>query len=206
MKRGETHSVPHSRRAFLKSAFAGTLALCAAPALWQPSSAVAAESRGGNMLILYFSRSGNTRSLAKHIHRRVGGDIIELETVAPYPPDYDAVVEQARQEQRRNARPEIRTSIPHPETYDTVFIGYPNWWGTMPMPLFTLLETQPLGRKTVIPFCTHEGSGFGHSRQDLQRLCPEARMLEGLAVRGSQVEDARADVDAWLRKLDLLSA
>ena len=140
MKRGETHSVPHSRRAFLKSAFAGTLALCAAPALWQPSSAVAAESRGGNMLILYFSRSGNTRSLAKHIHRRVGGDIIELETVAPYPPDYDAVVEQARQEQRRNARPEIRTSIPcvtsstrsRPSSY-SLLINFINRCCTSPM-------------------------------------------------------------------------
>ena len=157
------------------------------------------------MLILYFSHSGNTRPLAEYIHSKIGGDILELKTVSPYPSDYDAVVEQAQQEQRRNARPDISTVIPNLEQYDTVFIGYPNWWGTLPMPFFTLLERHPLGRKTIVPFCTHEGSRFGRSERDLQRLCPDARMLEGFEVRGSRVGRAQAEVDAWLHRLVFLA-
>ncbi len=205
MKRIEKTSAHLSRRDFLKSAVAGSLMLCAVSVLSHTPSAFAAENRGGNKLVLYFSHSGNTRTIANYIHNRVGGDIIELKTMTPYPSDYDAVVDQAQQEQRQNARPDISTTIPNLEKYDTVFIGYPNWWGTIPMPFFTLLERYPLGRKTVIPFCTHEGSRFGRSERDLQQLCPEARMLEGFEVRGSRVERAQADVDAWLRKLGLLA-
>ncbi len=195
-----------SRRNFLKFAALSTLTLSAVPALSHASSALAAQSRREDMLILYFSHSGNTRTLAEYIHNRIGGDIIELKTTTPYPADYDSVVEQAQQEQRQNIRPQISTSLPNIEKYHTVFIGYPNWWGTVPMPFFTLLETYPLGRKTVIPFCTHEGSRFGRSERDLQRLCPEARMLEGFEVRGSRVGRAQANVDAWLRKLGFLPA
>ena len=157
------------------------------------------------MLIVYFSHSGNTRRLAGLIQERTGAEMVELKTVRPYPEDYDTVVEQARQEQRDNARPEISISMPDLGAYDTVFIGYPNWWGTIPMPFFTLLEAHPLGAKTVIPFCTHEGSRFGRSERDLQRLCPDARMLEGFEVRGSRVGRAQADIDAWLHKLGFLA-
>ncbi len=205
MNQIKKYSAPLSRRSFLKSAAAGTLALCAVPVLSRTSSAIAAENQGGNMLVLYFSHSGNTRTIAEYIHNRVGGDIIELKPVTPYPSDYDAVVDKAQQEQRRNARPDISTTLPDLEKYDTVFIGYPNWWGTMPMPFFTLLERYPLGHKTIIPFCTHEGSRFGRSERDLQRLCPDARMLDGFEVRGSRVNRAQADVDAWLRRLGLLA-
>lgn len=194
-----------SRRSFLKYATVGTLSLSVVPVLSHVSSAFAAQTKGESMLILYFSHSGNTRTVAQHIHSKIGGDFIELKTTVPYPADYDAVVEQARQEQQQNARPDISTSIPNLEKYDTVFIGYPNWWGTIPMPFFTLLEKYPLGRKTVIPFCTHEGSRFGRSERDLKRLCPDARMLEGFETRGSRVGRAQADVDAWLHKLGFLA-
>lgn len=194
-----------SRRGFLKYAAVGTLAASAAPVLSRFSSAFAAESEGGNMLVLYFSHSGNTRKVAEHIHRRVGGDIIELKTVTPYPGDYDTVVDQAQREQKNNARPQIATEIPNLDTYRTVFIGYPNWWGTIPMPFFTLLEKYALGDKTVVPFCTHEGSRFGRSERDLKGLCPRARMLEGFEVRGSRAAGAQNDVDAWLRKLGFLA-
>ena len=195
-----------SRRNFLSHVAAGTLLFCATPLLSHASSALVAEPKGENMLVLYFSHSGNTRTIAEYIHHRVGGEIIELKTVVPYPSDYDAVVEKAQEEQRQNARPDISTTIPNLEKYDIVFIGYPNWWGTIPMPFFTLLERYPLGRKTIIPFCTHEGSRFGRSERDLQKLCPDARMLEGFEVRGSRVGRAQMDVDAWLRKLGFLPA
>lgn len=194
-----------SRRNFLKYAVTGTVAIHAA-ALANASAAWAADARGDHMLIVYFSRSGNTRNVAQQIHQRIGGDMIELETVAPYPQDYDAVVEQAQREQKGNARPAIATEIPNLEKYDVIFVGYPNWWGTMPMPLFTLLEKYPVGNRTIVPFCTHEGSRFGRSRRDLKTLCPHARLLEGFEVRGSRAAGAQEDVAAWLRGLGLLTA
>ena len=135
------------------------------------------------------------------IHNRVGGDMVELKTVSPYPEDYDAVVDMAQEEQQRDARPEISTELPRLESYRTVFIGFPNWWGTLPMAFFTLLEKYDLGDRTVIPFCTHEGSRFGRSEDDLRRLCPRARMLEGFEVRGRRVSGAQEDVDEWLKGL-----
>lgn len=193
-----------SRRNFLKYAIMGTVVINAA-VLSNLSSAWAASSKGDNMLILYFSHSGNTRKVAEQIHGRVGGDMIELTTVTPYPRDYDAVVDQAQQEQQNNARPPIATEIPNLEKYDTIFIGFPNWWGTIPMPFFTLLEKYDVGSRTIIPFCTHEGSRFGRSEQDIKRLCPQARMLEGFEVRGSRAGGAQRNVDAWLRKIGLLT-
>ena len=193
-----------SRRNFLKYAVAGTVAVSTV-ALSNFSSVRAAGPKEDNMLILYFSHSGNTRNVAEQIHGRVGGDMIELKTVVPYPRDYNAVVEQAQREQQNDARPQIAAEIPNIEKYHTIFIGFPNWWGTIPMPFFTLLEKYDVGSRTVIPFCTHEGSRFGRSEQDLTRLCPRARLLEGFEVRGSRAGGAQGNVDAWLRKTGLLT-
>lgn len=184
------------RRDFLKALSFGAASV-AVPALF-PHYAPAAQAKGENVLIVYFSHSGNTRRLAGFIHDRVGGRMIELKTVRPYPEDYDAVVNEARKEQEANARPEIRTTLDGLDKADTVFIGYPNWWGTLPMPIFTLLERYSLAGKTVIPFCTHEGSRFGRSESDLRGLCPQARLLQGFEVRGSRVSGAEKAVDAWL--------
>lgn len=203
----ETHSASLSpslsRRIFLKYAVAGAMAVGAVPALSRFSSALAAEPEGKGMLIIYFSHSGNTRKVAEQIHARVGGDIIELTTVSPYPGDYNAVVEQAKQEQQNNARPQISTEIPDLAAYHTVFIGFPNWWGTMPMPFFTLLEKYDLGDKTVVPFCTHGGSRLGRAEGDLKRLCPRAKILKGFEVSGSRASGAQDAIDAWLRKSGL---
>lgn len=174
----------------------------AAPVLLQ-SSASASQTGEEHMLIIYFSHSGNTRQLAGMIQRHAGGDMVELRTVNPYPQDYDSVVEVARQEQRADARPEISTVLSALEKYDTVCIGFPNWWGTLPMPFFTLLERYSLGNRTVIPFCTHEGSRFGRSISDLEKLCPEARILPGFEVRGSRVSGADDDVREWLGRIGL---
>lgn len=190
-----------SRRDFLKGMMLG-LAAAAAPALLH-HSALAAEAEGGRMLIVYFSHSGNTRQLARLIQERTGADMVELKAVRPYPEDYNTVVEQARQEQSDNARPEISINLPDLGAYDTVFIGYPNWWGTLPMPFFTLLERVKFAGKNVIPFCTHEGSRFGRSESDLKRLCPDARILKGFEVRGSRVSGAGDDVSEWLNGLGL---
>ena len=205
MSKQQKYTIHVSRRNFLKYT-TGILAISTISFFTHVSSATAAEVKGGPMLILYFSHSGNTRTIAEYIHNRVGGDLVEIKTVTPYPKDYDAVVEKAQQEQRQNARPQLSTKLPDIEKYRTVFIGFPNWWGTLPMPFFTLLENCPLGQRDVVPFCTHEGSRFGRSERDLRRLCPDARILEGFEVRGSRVGRAQADVDNWLRKLGFMTA
>ncbi len=187
------------RRTFMKYA-ACALTLSAL----SPLSALAAGTNAKKILILYFSRSGNTRALAEYIHSRVGGDMVELKVAAPYPDDYDTLTDVAKKEQQQNARPKLATVIPDFANYDTVFLGFPNWWGTMPMLFFTLLEEHPLGQKTLIPFCTHGGSRFGRSVQDLKRLCPDAKLLEGFEVRGNSVGKAHEDVDAWLGKIGLV--
>ena len=188
------------RREFLRGIALGAAAVMAAPLLAQQSLR-AAEPGGGKVLIVYFSHSGNTRKLAELIHEQVGGDMVELRTAVPYPREYDAVVDMAKKEQRENARPSIVTELPDLTPYRTVFIGYPNWWGTFPMPVFTLLEKYDLGERTVVPFCTHEGSRLGRSERDLRRLCPHARILKGFEVRGSRVGEAREAVARWLRDL-----
>lgn len=198
----DEESLIRSRRAFLKGIACGAVTALVVPAL-SGRIAHAAETGGNRVLIVYFSHSGNTRQLAEQIHARVGGDMVELKTVNPYPQSYKAVVDVAQEEQRSNARPRIATQLDNLDAYETVFIGFPNWWGTLPMPFFTLLETYDLGRKTVVPFCTHEGSRFGRSESDLKRLCPQARLLKGFEVRGSRVADAQKDVDEWLRGLGM---
>lgn len=116
------------------------------------------------------------------------------------------MVDEAKKEQEANARPAITTTLDGLDRVNTVFIGYPNWWGTLPMPFFTLLERYPMAGKTVIPFCTHEGSRFGRSERDLRSLCPQARLLEGFEVRGSRVSGAEKDVAEWLTGLGLTAA
>ena len=156
-----------------------------------------------NILVVYFSHSGNTRVIANQIHEKVGGDIFEIVTVNPYPMDYDAVVDQAKQEQEDNYRPELATKVENMDSYDVVFIGYPNWWGTMPMPVFTFLEEYDFSGKTIIPFCTHEGSGLGRSVEDITKLCPQSTILDGLAIRGSSVENSQDEVSEWLREIGM---
>lgn len=194
---------PRTRREFLRTAAFGIATVAAAPLL-RGHTAHAAAQGGKSMLIVYFSHSGNTRRLAACIQRLTGADRAEIRPLTPYPQEYDAVVDLAKQEQRRNARPPIAALQPDPAAYDTLFLGYPSWWGTFPMPVATFLETCPMGGKTLVPFCTHEGSRLGRSEQDLRRLCPQARLLRGFEVRGSRVDGAEPAVKAWLTDLGLI--
>ena len=124
-------------------------------------------------------------------------------TTLPYPQDYDTVVDQAKRQQQQNFRPQLATHIDNLDTFSTIFIGYPNWWGTMPMALFTFFESHNLSGKKLIPFCSHEGSSLGRSVVDMQKLAPGATILEGLAIRGRSVDGrtTRTDIADWLAKL-----
>ena len=166
----------------------------------------------GKGLIAYFSRAGenynvgylkvgNTAVMAGYIHERLSGsDIFKIEPVVLYPDKYDECTEVAKKEQREHARPAVKTHIADINKYDVIYIGYPIWWGTMPQIMFTFLEEYNLSGKTIIPFCTHEGSSFGSSVNDLKKKCPESKFLDGLAVRGSDVKKAQKEVNAWIDK------
>lgn len=141
---------------------------------------------------------GNTQYMAGVIQKTVGADIFRIEPVTPYPTDHRTLVDLAAEEQDRNARPAIRGQIDHFEQYDTIFVGYPNYWGTMPMAVFTFLEHFDFTGKTIKPFCTHEGSGMGRSERDIRRLCPTAKVEKGLAIHGAEVKTAGDALSKWI--------
>ena len=137
-------------------------------------------------LIAYFSRKGNNY---------VDGSIVNL------PIGNTEVV--AKKELSNNSRPELTEIVDDMDSYDVIYIGYPNWYGTMPMAVFTFLESYDFSGKTFIPYCTHEGSGLGQSVRDMKKLCPNSRVLDGLAIKGGSVNRNQNDVSAWLHKLGI---
>ncbi len=158
---------------------------------------------GKKILIAFFSHSGNTRVIADMICDMTGGDTFEIKAVQAYPKEYDAVVEQAKRELESNLRPPLAEKLKNAEAYDVIFVGYPNWWGTMPMAVFTFLSENGFAGKTIVPFCTHEGSELGASVRDIEKLCPKSTVTEGLAVYGDEVKNSRGDVAKWLSRLGI---
>ena len=164
-----------------------------------------------NILTVYYSRKGqnywagsiknlpkgNTAVAAEFIQQATDGDIFEIDTVNPYPEDYTDCINQAKAELRSKARPEIKKYLDSIEKYDTIFVGYPNWWGTMPMCMFTFLEHYDFAGKTVIPFCTNEGSGMGSSEKDLKKVCKGSVVKPGLSITGNRVNQMEGRIKAW---------
>ena len=140
---------------------------------------------------------GNTERVAEFIQKAVGGDLFEVKTVKKYSDSYMTCIEEAKEELRTKARPEIKAYPENFEDYDVIFVGYPNWWGTMPMCMFTLLEKYDLTGKTIIPFCTNEGSGMGASERDLKNICKGAMVKGGLSVHGAESANAEGKVADW---------
>jgi flavodoxin len=163
---------------------------------------------GGKILVAYFSWSGNAKALARQIAEETGGTLFEIKTVNAYPETYNECTETAKQEQNRNARPALAGSVTTMAQYNTVFLCYPNWWGTLPMGVFTFLEAYDFSGKTIYPLVTHGGSRFGGSLDDIKKLCPRAAVGEGLSVSafdtnpkdGTRVTTPNRDITAWLRK------
>jgi flavodoxin len=155
------------------------------------------------ILIVYFSRSGNTRKMAYLIHREVGGTIHEIQPEVPYPNSYDAVVDQARKEIQAGHKPALQSTADHIESYDTIIVGSPNWWSTIAPPVATFLSEYDLSGKTIVPFCTHGGGGLGRITTDIGKLCPQSSILSSFEIYGSGGVDAQARVAAWLRKVGM---
>lgn len=154
-------------------------------------------------LTVYFSRTGNTRAIADHIHSVVGGDIFEIETTIPYPESYDECVDQAKQEKASNARPALKERPDSLGAYDVIFVGFPIWWGTFPMAVATFLEGYDLSGKTVIPFCTHAGSGKAQSFSDVEKLTPGSDRSEGFVTWGNNAKDAGPEIRKWLHDIQM---
>ncbi len=153
------------------------------------------------MLITYYSRTGNTREIANQIHERVGGEIIELQTVEPYPEDYEAVKKQAMQELNSGFKPALKTKVKEIGSYDVIFVGTPIWWGTIAAPVKSFLSEYELSGKTIVPFITHAGSGLGRSVTDISKLCQKSTLLDGVAIRGRDVKTAQSKVSEWLQSI-----
>ena len=124
--------------------------------------------------------------------------MFEIDTIKTYPEDYTETTNVAMEEKRKNARPELIRMVDQMDLYDVIYLGYPNWWGTFPMAVFTFLESYDFSGKTIIPFCTHEGSGLGNSERDIRKLCPNANVLPGIAIRGGSVKSAGNSIKTWL--------
>lgn len=166
-------------------------------------------------LIVYFSRRhqnyvngvirdlevGNTEIAARMIQKYTNADLFQIEPLQKYSKDYNECIAQAQADQRRDARPELKSYPTDMETYDTIYLGYPNYWSTMPMAVFTFLEHYDFAGRRICPFCTHEGSGMGSSEADIRRICPSAVVEKGLAIHGGSVERAEMEIEKWLHSL-----
>lgn len=145
---------------------------------------------------------GNTQYVAYVIQENTGADIFRIEPETPYPTDHKTLVDLAAQEQDDDARPAIKDSIKNLEEYDTVFVGYPNWWGDMPMILYSFFDTYDFSGKNIIPFNTHGGSGFSNTISTIEKLEPDANVnKDGFTVSRNRVQDAEPDIIAWLGDL-----
>jgi flavodoxin len=166
-------------------------------------------------LIAYFSRPGNnyvngsivnlpvgnTEIVAKMIQEMTRGDLFHIEAVHAYPVDYTETTDMAKKELQTKARPKITGRVENINAYEVILLGYPNWWGTMPMPVYAFLEEYNFSEKTLAPFCTHEGSGLGHSVADIRKMCPKSTIPDGLAIRGGEVKNARDEIAIWLQDI-----
>ena len=181
----------------------------------EPEPELEPESAHATSLVLIFSRAGenysvgtvevgNTMVLAKMIAEKTGADLFELERVTAYPTGYDACCDEALAEQHANARPELK-ALPDLSGYDTIYFGFPCWWGDLPMPVYSAVEALDWNGKTISPFNTHEGSGESGMFSRLKKKCAGATVTAGLTISGSTAqrnrESAEKSVDSWLEKL-----
>ena len=173
---------------------------------------LAALTASAQTLVVYYSKpgetytpdgiinlkKGNTQEVAERIQKLARADIFRVETVKTYPDDHMNLIEVAKEELNAKARPAIKGDIDISK-YDTIYIGWPCWWGTLPMCMFTFIEKHDWTGKTVIPFTTHEGSGFGQSLRDLKAAIPAATIKKGLSIQGSKVKSAQAQIEKFVK-------
>ncbi|MGN0709790.1 MAG: flavodoxin [Anaerovoracaceae bacterium] len=167
-----------------------------------------------NILVAYYSRPyenyvngrivdlevGNTEVAAKMVAEETGGDLFRIDQKKPYSKDYNECIEEARADQSDGARPELKSVPESIDGYDTICLGYPNYWSTMPMAVFTFLEAFDFSGKTILPFCTNEGSGMGRSERDIRSECPGADVRKGLSIHGADAAGSGPAIAKWIGK------
>ena len=164
-----------------------------------------AEPSGNRkILIVYFSHTGNTRTIAGYIHDTVKSDLVEIETVDTYTDDYDTLLAQIREEVATEYCPPLTTRIEDIDLYDVIFIGYPIWVETAAPPIRSFLTTHDLAGKTVVPFCTSGTSSAEASYRLIRSLCPQSTVLEGIQIRRGTYDTAYDRVIAWLQKIGIV--
>lgn len=164
----------------------------------------AGAASSSKILVAYFSWSGNTRGIAEEIARITDADLFEITLVQPYSDDYSEVLRQAQRDQRNQARPEIAGTVQNFEQYDTVMVGYPNWWASIPMPIASFLESYDFAGKKVIPFCSHGGGRLGQSISAIVKIVPDAVLGEPLSVHYSGGSSLFENIQAWLQKNEIM--
>lgn len=171
----------------------------------------------GKVLIVYLSRTNNTRALAEIIHKKLGGTLVALDLVAPYPANYQTTVQQVARENETGFLPPLKTKIDSIQRYDIVFVGFPTWGMQLPPPMKSFLRQYNLTGKTVIPFNSNGGYGIGSTFQTVKELCPKSHVLEGftmrggserdgqlLVIQGDRAQEAERAIQNWLRTINLL--
>ena len=173
----------------------------------------------GKVLIVYLSRTNNTRAIAEIIHKNVGGTLVALELEKPYPENYQAIVQQVVEENETGYLPPLKTKIDNIQNYDVVFVGFPTWGMKLPPPMKSFLKQYDLSRKTVIPFNTNAGYGVGTSFETVKELCKTSKVLEGFTMKGGVERDgvffvikdekrkeAETKVKEWLQTIKMINS
>ncbi len=169
------------------------------------------------VLIVYLSRTNNTRAIAEMIHEKVGGTLVALELEMPYPENYQAIVRQVQEENERGYLPPLKTKIDDTQKYDVVFVGFPTWGMRLPPPMKSFLHQYDLSGKTVIPFNTNAGYGIGSSFKTVEELCPDTNIPEGFSIKGGierdgvlfvmegeKAKEAEKEVTKWLQEIEMI--
>ncbi len=141
---------------------------------------------------------GNTEKATKMIAAATGAELFKIEQLQPYAADYNTCIDQAKKDLQAKARPELARTLDSLDGYDEIYLGYPNYWGDLPMAVYTFLEQFDWTGKTIHPFCTHEGSGLSGTERKIQQTCKGANVTRGLAIHGSSVDSAKTAVETWL--------
>jgi flavodoxin len=206
-----------TKRTFL---IVATMLLCALTACTKAQTPVIDQGKtlkDKNVLIVYLSRTKNTKAIAGMIHAEVGGKLVGLELQNPYPSDYKAIVAQVADENEKGFLPPLKTKIDSIQKYDFIFVGFPTWGMQLPPPMKSFLAQYDLSGKTIVPFNTNAGYGIGSSFETVKALAPKSKVLDGFSTKGGIERDgilfvmkgdketqARAEVKKWLRRIELL--
>jgi flavodoxin len=205
-----------TKRSFL---IVATMLLCALTACTKAQTPLdqGKTLKDKNVLIVYLSRTKNTKAIAEMIHAEVGGKLVGLELQNPYPSDYKAIVAQVADENEKGFLPPLNTKIDSIQKYDLIFVGFPTWGMQLPPPMKSFLAQYDLGGKTIVPFNTNGGYGIGSSFETVKALAPKSKVLDGFSTKGGIERDgilfvmkgdkeiqARAEVKKWLRRIALL--